>query len=83
VRAYAAARVKECLLILGPEKKIEVYRQPADGHYTEQTPQRRLSQNSEFASKNFEKHHQNTLARNKNAAYRKCERSFLDRLLDF
>jgi Uma2 family endonuclease len=35
LRAYAAAGVKECWLILGPEKKIEVYRQPKDGHYTE------------------------------------------------
>jgi Uma2 family endonuclease len=34
--AYAAAGVKECWLILGPEKKIEVYRQPRDGGYTEQ-----------------------------------------------
>jgi Uma2 family endonuclease len=37
LRAYAGAGVKECWLILGPEKKIEVYRQPADGRYTEQT----------------------------------------------
>ncbi|HEV7926375.1 MAG TPA: Uma2 family endonuclease [Verrucomicrobiae bacterium] len=37
LRAYASAAVKECWLILGPEKKIEVYRQPADGRYTEQT----------------------------------------------
>jgi len=37
LRAYAAAGVKECWLVLGPEKKIEVYRQPADGRYTEQT----------------------------------------------
>jgi Uma2 family endonuclease len=37
LRAYAAAGVKECWLILGPEKKIEVYRQPADGRYTAQT----------------------------------------------
>jgi Uma2 family endonuclease len=37
LRAYAAAGVKECWLILGPEKKIEVYRQPKDGRYTEHT----------------------------------------------
>ncbi len=37
LRAYAAAGVVECWLILGPEKKIEVYRRPADGRYTEQT----------------------------------------------
>ena len=35
LRAYAAAGVKECWLVLGPEKKIEVYRQPKDGRYTE------------------------------------------------
>jgi Uma2 family endonuclease len=34
LRAYAAADVKECWLILGPEKKIEVYRQPKDGRFT-------------------------------------------------
>jgi len=37
LRAYAAAGVKECWLILGPEKKIEVYRLPTDGRYAEQT----------------------------------------------
>jgi Uma2 family endonuclease len=35
--AYAVAGVKECWLILAPEKKIEVYRQPKDGRYTEQS----------------------------------------------
>jgi Uma2 family endonuclease len=35
LRAYAAAGVKECWLILGPEKKIEVYRQPKDGRFIE------------------------------------------------
>jgi Uma2 family endonuclease len=35
LRAYAAAGVKECWLILGPEKKIEVYRQPNNGQFTE------------------------------------------------
>jgi Uma2 family endonuclease len=38
LRAYAAAEVKECWLILGPEKQIEVYRQPKNGRYTEHTP---------------------------------------------
>jgi Uma2 family endonuclease len=33
--AYAAAGVKECWLILGPEKQVEVHRQPLDGKYTE------------------------------------------------
>jgi Uma2 family endonuclease len=33
--AYAAAGVKECWLILGPEKKIEVYRQPKEGRFVE------------------------------------------------
>jgi Uma2 family endonuclease len=35
LRAYASAEVKECWLILGPEKKIEVYRQPKDGRFTD------------------------------------------------
>lgn len=35
LRAYATAGVKECWLVLGPEKQIEVYRQPQDGRYTE------------------------------------------------
>ena len=29
LRAYAAAGVKECWLVLGPEQKIEVHRRPA------------------------------------------------------
>jgi Uma2 family endonuclease len=33
--AYAAADVKECWLVLGPERQIEVYRQPKDGQYTD------------------------------------------------
>jgi Uma2 family endonuclease len=35
VRAYATAEVKECWLVLAPEKQIEVYRQPKDGQFTE------------------------------------------------
>lgn len=35
LRAYASAGVKECWIVLGPEKKVEVYRQPKDGQYTE------------------------------------------------
>ena len=35
LRAYATAGVKECRLVLGPEKKIEVHRQPKDGQFTE------------------------------------------------
>jgi Uma2 family endonuclease len=35
LRAYATAGVKECWLVLGPEKQIEVYRQPKDGQFTE------------------------------------------------
>jgi Uma2 family endonuclease len=27
--------VKECWFVLGPEKQIEVYRQPKDGQFTE------------------------------------------------
>jgi Uma2 family endonuclease len=37
VRAYASAAVKECWLVLGPEKQIEVYRQPKDGQFAEST----------------------------------------------
>jgi Uma2 family endonuclease len=37
LRAYASAAVKECWLVLGPEKQIEVYRQPKDGQFTERT----------------------------------------------
>lgn len=35
LRAYATAGVKECWFVLGPEKQIEVYRQPKDGQFTE------------------------------------------------
>ena len=35
LRAYATAGVKECWFVLGPEKKIEVHRQPKDGRFTE------------------------------------------------
>jgi len=35
LRAYAAAGVKECWLVFGPDKQIEVYRQPKDGQFTE------------------------------------------------
>lgn len=37
LRAYATAGVKECWFVLGPEKQIEVYRQPKDGQFTEHT----------------------------------------------
>lgn len=37
LRAYATAGVKECWLVLAPEKQIEVYRQPKDGQFTEQS----------------------------------------------
>ena len=33
--AYAAAGVKECWLVLAPDKTIEVHRQPKDGQFTE------------------------------------------------
>jgi Uma2 family endonuclease len=33
--AYATAGVKECWFVLGPEKQIEVCRQPRDGRFTE------------------------------------------------
>ena len=35
LRAYAAAGVKECWLVLGPEKQVEVHRQPAGGQFSE------------------------------------------------
>ena len=35
IRAYAQAGVKECWLVLGPEKQIELYRQPAGEQYAE------------------------------------------------
>ncbi len=37
LRAYAGAGVKECWLVLGPDKRIEAYRQPKDGQFTEQS----------------------------------------------
>jgi Uma2 family endonuclease len=36
LRAYANAMVKECWLVLVPEKKIEVYRAPVEGQFSEQ-----------------------------------------------
>jgi Uma2 family endonuclease len=35
LRAYAGMGVKECWLVLGPERQIEVFRQPRDGQFTE------------------------------------------------
>jgi Uma2 family endonuclease len=35
LRAYATAGVKECWLVLGPDKQIEVYRQPRKGQFTD------------------------------------------------
>lgn len=37
LRAYASAGVKEVWLVLGPEKQIEVYRQPAGEQFNERT----------------------------------------------
>lgn len=37
LRAYAVAGVKECWLVLAPEREIEVYRQPQGERYAEQT----------------------------------------------
>lgn len=36
LKAYAIAEVKECWLVLVPDKKIEVYRKPADGRFGEE-----------------------------------------------
>ena len=35
LRAYASAGVKECWLVLGPEKQIEVHRLPVGENYSE------------------------------------------------
>lgn len=37
LRAYARAGVKECWLVLGPEKQIEVHRQPQGEQFAEHT----------------------------------------------
>ena len=37
IEAYAAGGVKECWLVLGPEKQIEVYRLPVDGNFGERS----------------------------------------------
>lgn len=37
LRAYAQAEVKECWLVLGPEKRIEVHRQPSGELFAEVT----------------------------------------------
>jgi Uma2 family endonuclease len=36
LRAYAVAGVKECWFVLGPEKQIEVFRNPSNGSFAEQ-----------------------------------------------
>jgi Uma2 family endonuclease len=35
LRAYATAGVRECWLVLAPEKQVEVYRRPLNGEYAE------------------------------------------------
>ena len=35
LRAYTSAGVKECWLVLGPEKQIEVHRQPLSEQFAE------------------------------------------------
>jgi Uma2 family endonuclease len=37
LRAYASAGVKECWMVLGPEKQIEVYLQPKNGEFLKRT----------------------------------------------
>ena len=37
LRAYASAGVKECWLVLGREKQIEVHREPAEGVFAQRT----------------------------------------------
>jgi len=40
LRAYASAGVKECWLVLGQEKQIEVHRQPGGGQFAQRTVHR-------------------------------------------
>jgi len=35
LRAYASAGVKECCLVLGPKKQIEVHREPIGGQFAQ------------------------------------------------
>jgi Uma2 family endonuclease len=35
LRAYAGAAIKECWLVLGPERQVEVYRSPTGDQFTE------------------------------------------------
>lgn len=35
LRAYASAGVKECWLVLAPERQIEVHREPKEGQYSD------------------------------------------------
>ena len=37
LRAYASAGVKECWLVLGREKQVEVHRQPGEGQFADRT----------------------------------------------
>jgi Uma2 family endonuclease len=37
LRAYAGAGVKECWLVLGREKQVEVHREPDEGQFAERT----------------------------------------------
>jgi Uma2 family endonuclease len=37
LRAYARASVKECWLVLGPEKQIEAHRSPAGDQFAERS----------------------------------------------
>jgi Uma2 family endonuclease len=37
LRAYALAGVKECWLVLGPEKQVEIHREPHDGVFSKHT----------------------------------------------
>jgi Uma2 family endonuclease len=37
LRAYASAGVKECWLVLGREKQIEVHREPTEGEFAQRT----------------------------------------------
>lgn len=41
LRAYASAKVKECWLVMGPEKVVEAYREPKGEQFAERSTQGR------------------------------------------
>jgi Uma2 family endonuclease len=53
LRAYASAGVKECWLVLGQEKQIEVHRQPGGGQFAQRTVHRPGAQLASAAIPSF------------------------------